>query len=211
MKSRWLIVPLGLALLISAKVFSADKEAKDATEKKFECTCPVSGKPAKESASVEMKDGSKVYFCCENCPEAYKADPKKYATKVNHQLLETGQVVQVACPMSGKPVSKDATAEMGKQKIGFCCEHCLAEFKEADDAKKLEMVFGAEAMKKAFTHQTKCPVSGKPINPTASIEYKGEKVYFCCPGCPKAFEENPEKYVAKLPQLKKDAAEAEKN
>lgn len=206
MKSRWIIVPLGLALLFATKGLFADDKEKEA-EKKFEATCPVSGKPAKESSVVEMKDGSKVYFCCENCPKAYKADPEKYATKVNHQLLETGQVVQVACPLSGKPLNKEASAELGKQKIGFCCEHCLAEFKEASDDKKLELAFSEAAFKKGFTHQTKCPVSGKPINPEAFVEYKGEKVYFCCPGCPKAFEENPEKYVAKLPQFAKQSDE----
>lgn len=206
MKSCWIIVPLGLALLFATKGLLADDKEKEG-DKKFEATCPVSGKPAKESSSVELKDGSKVYFCCENCPKAYKADPDKYATKVNRQLLETGQVVEVACPLSGKPLNKDATAEFGKQKISFCCEHCLAEFKEASDDKKLDLVFSEAAFKKGFTHQTKCPVSGKPINPEAFVEYQGEKVYFCCPGCPKAFEENPEKYLAKLPQFAKHGEE----
>jgi YHS domain-containing protein len=26
-------------------------------------------------------------------------------------------------------------------------------------------------------------------------EYKGETYYFCAPGCKKAFDENPEKYI----------------
>ena len=26
-------------------------------------------------------------------------------------------------------------------------------------------------------------------------EYKGNRYYFCAPGCKKAFEENPEKYI----------------
>jgi YHS domain-containing protein len=29
----------------------------------------------------------------------------------------------------------------------------------------------------------------------AISEYKGKKFYFCAPGCKKAFEQNPEKYV----------------
>jgi len=28
-------------------------------------------------------------------------------------------------------------------------------------------------------------------------EYKGETYYFCAPGCKRAFEENPEKYIVK--------------
>jgi YHS domain-containing protein len=50
--------------------------------------------------------------------------------------------------------------------------------------------------------QTTCPVMGGAINKAMFAEYKGKKVYFCCPGCQPAFEKNPEKYLAKLPQFK---------
>ena len=30
-------------------------------------------------------------------------------------------------------------------------------------------------------------------------EYQGRKYYFCSPGCKKAFEKNPEKYVTRAP------------
>ena len=42
-----------------------------------------------------------------------------------------------------------------------------------------------------------CPVSGKAINPDATVDYKGGKVYFCCPGCPKAFKKDPAKFANK--------------
>ncbi len=29
-------------------------------------------------------------------------------------------------------------------------------------------------------------------------DYRGKKVYFCAPGCKKAFDANPEKYAGKL-------------
>jgi YHS domain-containing protein len=201
MKTRWMIVPLGLALLFAAKGLTAADSKSDKQE--FKATCPVSGKPAGESHVVELKNGDKVYFCCDNCPKAYKADPKKFALKVHRELLETGQIVQVACPLTGKPVNKEDMVEMGNAKVGFCCEKCLAKFNAADDDAKLKLAFSAAAMKKGYTHQTKCPVSGKPIDPANSVDYKGQKVYFCCPNCPAAFEKDPEKFVAKLPQLKK--------
>ena len=31
----------------------------------------------------------------------------------------------------------------------------------------------------------------------ATSEYKGKKYYFCAPGCKKAFDKNPEKYLGK--------------
>jgi len=55
----------------------------------------------------------------------------------------------------------------------------------------------------AATEQTTCPVmEGNKINKEYFVEYKGKKVYFCCPGCDEKFMENPEKYIAKLPQFK---------
>lgn len=43
----------------------------------------------------------------------------------------------------------------------------------------------------------KCPVSGKDINKDAAVDYKGAKVYFCCPGCPGAFKKDTAKYASK--------------
>jgi len=55
----------------------------------------------------------------------------------------------------------------------------------------------------ATIEQTTCPVmEGNPINKALFVEYKGKKVYFCCPGCEEKFNAEPEKYVAKLPQFK---------
>jgi YHS domain-containing protein len=49
--------------------------------------------------------------------------------------------------------------------------------------------------------QTTCPVMGAPIDKAHFAEYKGQEVYFCCAGCDKKFEADPEKYIAKLPQF----------
>ena len=49
--------------------------------------------------------------------------------------------------------------------------------------------------------QTVCPVMGGAINKKIFVEYKGKKVYFCCPGCEDIFLKDPEKYMDKLPQF----------
>ncbi len=54
----------------------------------------------------------------------------------------------------------------------------------------------------AVLEQTTCPIMGTAINKALFTEYKGKKVYFCCPGCEDKFKEEPEKYIAKLPQFK---------
>lgn len=45
------------------------------------------------------------------------------------------------------------------------------------------------------------PVCGIPVDPATAkhvLEYKGEKVYFCCDGCKVSFEKDPEKYAGKM-------------
>lgn len=43
-----------------------------------------------------------------------------------------------------------------------------------------------------------CPITGEEFTiakNTAHAEYKGKYVYFCCPGCRKAFDKDPAKYT----------------
>ena len=46
-----------------------------------------------------------------------------------------------------------------------------------------------------------CPVMGSPVDRKEAEdkglvrEYKGEKYYFCCDGCPEKFEKSPEGYI----------------
>ena len=58
----------------------------------------------------------------------------------------------------------------------------------------------AEAVS-AEIQQTICPVMTGAINKDIFTEYKGKKVYFCCASCKEAFEEEPEKYLPRLPQF----------
>jgi nitroreductase/YHS domain-containing protein len=44
-------------------------------------TCPVMGGPINKDIFVEYQ-GKKVYFCCKDCPEVFKADPAKYIAKL---------------------------------------------------------------------------------------------------------------------------------
>jgi len=49
--------------------------------------------------------------------------------------------------------------------------------------------------------QTTCPVMGGNINKEIYADYKGERIYFCCMGCPPEFKKNPEKYLKKLKEM----------
>ena len=55
----------------------------------------------------------------------------------------------------------------------------------------------ALAEKGAKAPEAKCPVSGEAISKDASIDYKGGKLYFCCPACKAKFEKDKAKLAAK--------------
>jgi YHS domain-containing protein len=69
--------------------------------------------------------------------------------------------------------------------------------------KPAEMIEAAKEVVSKANEQKTCPIMGGPINKDVFTEYKGKKVYFCCPGCEGKFAENPEQYIAKLPQFNK--------
>ena len=46
--------------------------------------------------------------------------------------------------------------------------------------------------------QTTCPTTGKPIDRTKSVDYQGQRVYFCCGDCAAKFRKDPEPAFAKL-------------
>lgn len=196
MSKRFLTVVCAcVALGFSISVQSAEEEK--TAEKKFDAKCIVSGAPAKEASFVDYR-GKKLYFCCENCPKAYKADPDKFLAKANHQLLYTKQITEVACPLTGKPINEEKTVDVAGTKVGFCCGNCQAKVEKAgDDA--IALVFAD--FDKGFTLQTTCPVSNKPIVADQKVTFRGLDVYFCCPNCPAAFEANPKKFAKNVPQI----------
>ncbi len=134
MKSRFLVALLALVAIVTVHTLrAADAPGPD-------CKCPVSGKAVNPSASVDF-NGGKVYFCCENCPKAFTANPDKFAAKANLQLVQTGQLTQVACPLTGKPVNPDATVDVGGVKVGLCCKGCLGKVSKASPEDAVKLVF----------------------------------------------------------------------
>ena len=194
-----------LAVLVAVSAFAGAQlvadDAKDSGEAEFAATCPLSGGPAKEASSVAFL-GKTVHFCCDNCPKAFasKKDSKEVLQKVMLQFVETGQAVQVGCPMSGNKVNPETLVSIGQTEVGFCCKNCKGKFEKASADDQLALLFGEAS--KGFTLQTACPISGKPIDVAKTTEHDGKTVYFCCPGCEKPFAADPAKYTAKLPQFK---------
>lgn len=141
MKARALIMSFGIVALVSAAISAADISLEGVK-------CLMNPKaPAKESKSVEYKEG-KVFFCCDNC--AGKFDAEKQATKANHQLVMTKQYKQEKCPLSGGKLNADQTVEVGGVKVAFCCGNCKGKVAGAEGDAQAELVFGEKAFEKGF-------------------------------------------------------------
>ena len=67
----------------AAKTAKVTEETMDkATEAIEQTTCPVmDGNKIDKNVFIEY-EGKKVYFCCPDCIEKFKADPEKYIAKL---------------------------------------------------------------------------------------------------------------------------------
>jgi YHS domain-containing protein len=65
-----------------------------------------------------------------------------------------------------------------------------------DSAKK-----DSAEVKKSLTPQTTCPIMGGAINKKQYVDYKGKRIYVCCPGCIGELKADPEKYIKKLEDM----------
>ena len=73
--------------------------------------------------------------------------------------------------------------------------------------KKLAVILTAVALAFVFTTgpvlakektQTVCPVLKGNLDKNVYVDYKGQRVYFCCKGCDAEFKKDPEKYLKKM-------------
>ncbi len=114
---------------------------------------------------------------------------KSSAVLLMSGILLVTLVLINSCEKSEPGMSESTATEMGQE----MAEH------EAMTTADVTMSEVAAAME-----QTTCPVMEGAINKDIFVEYQGKKVYFCCAGCEKIFKEDPEKYIAKLPQFQEE-------
>ena len=134
MKIRMMLTMAVMALLVAAGSLQADSKPGP------DVKCPISGKAVNPDATADF-NGGKVYFCCEKCPQAFAADTAKFAAKANHQLVQTGQLKQTACPLAGKPVNPATETNVQGVKVAFCCKNCQGKVAKAAGDEQLNLVF----------------------------------------------------------------------
>lgn len=107
-------------------------------------------KDVKDTFAVDYME-SKVYFCCKGCVKKFSGDPDKYATKANHQLVQTKLFKQTGCPFSGGEVDDSTELAVAGVKVKFCCDNCKAKVEaKSTDEEKVELVFTTDTFKKGF-------------------------------------------------------------
>ena len=135
MNRTGLILSLFAATICSAVIVSAAiKEPKDAK-------CPVSGEACDPEANATFA-GGKIWFCCDKCAAAFKADSAKFAAKSHQQMVSTGQLKQKGCPFSGKPVNAATVIDIGGAEVGFCCPVCKGKAEKDKGDEQIDLVFG---------------------------------------------------------------------
>jgi YHS domain-containing protein len=131
--------------------------------------------------------------------------------------------VNAICPVSDHDVEPGVTATHNKKVIGFCCEDCVESFNknpakfikkiEAEEAKNKKAAKGEKSNEKPqekskgeqpAADKTKpvnkfCPIDREnAVDPTATAEYNGKLIGFCCEDCIKKFDLDPDAYLANL-------------
>ena len=102
---------------------------------------------------------------------------------------------QTVCPVMGGKINKDVYVDYQSQRLYFCCPGCKEPFLK-DPEKYMKKIADENVLLESV--QEKCPVLGGNIDKKVYTDYKGRRVYFCCPACIENFEKNPEKYLKKL-------------
>lgn len=122
MKGNRVLLTAALALVVAGGVTLA-------VAGKAQATCPVSGKAIDKAVSVDHQ-GQRVYFCCQGCPAAFKADPEKYYAQFEKDGVEL-ENIQTACPVSGEKLGGHGEATSVSYKgrtVKFCCAACEKPF-----------------------------------------------------------------------------------
>jgi|GEM_PF-5627967 len=106
------------------------------------------------------------------------------------QCPHTAQLDGILCPISGKAIDKEVTANYHGGKIFFCCDHCLAAWQkdaQPEGAKKFVAQANYQLLATGQVQQKGCPISGKPTKDGTAIQVGANKaeVRFCCNHCKK--------------------------
>ena len=140
--------------------------------------------------------GETYYFCCGGCQTAFKSDPTQFLTN-DVAALAPAAAVDPVCGMTVDPATSTVSHEHADATYYFCCDGCPDVF--AGDTAMYEDKAHHQLVMTGQYEQTKCPKTGRPLNPATTIDVAGVDVDFCCNGCKAwANESEGDELVAKI-------------
>ena len=102
--------------------------------------------------------------------------------------------LQATCPITGLPIDRRFFVVSRGQRIYVAGREQLAAVRQDPEAALGKL---AALGQYAESLQAVCPVSGAPINRAFYVEYKGRRIYTCCPACrDNRVKMEPAKYAA---------------
>jgi YHS domain-containing protein len=85
------------------------------------------------------------------------------------------------CPVSGRAINPEATADHNGGTVYFCCGNCVKKFNA--DAKPFATKANAQLAQTGQIVQAKCPISKQDFKKGTEEEVASVKVAFCCNNC----------------------------
>lgn len=158
-------------------------------------------------------EGRELRFTSEDCVAKFEADAAGYIEKIDAAIIaqQKDHYPVTTCLVSDEPLDVEGEPRdvvVDNRLVRVCCPGCIKELK-ADPAKFLKAL--DEAIIKAGSENYPidyCIVSEDPLGnmgEPANVIVAGRLVKICCPGCSRALEREPAKFIALL-----DAAAAAK-
>jgi len=151
---RWALVSVGLFALAPV-VFGGEEAGKPAAQAADDYplgTCVVSGDKlgAEGPPIVYEHEGRTIKFCCKDCIKDFKADPAKYLKKLDEAVIAKQKPAYPldTCVVSGKKIGgmgEGVDYVYGNRLVRFCCNGCIAKFKESPAAYLVKIDEAAKA------------------------------------------------------------------
>lgn len=180
---------------------------------KAQGVCLIMEKPVTVESKSTLVNGQRIFVCCPPCIAKLNADPDAAIAKVNARFtsfvkaeaetaIDNLQIAaQAICPVSGQALGKMGTpikSKINNETVFLCCAGCKDKPANAEHWNTIQ----ANLAKAQGT----CPVTGKALPANAkSIVVEGRRVFYCCDGCIKKIEADPEAYLAKVNESYKSA------